>query len=121
MLKLLGILAGAAVAFTLASAASAWPQAGGAAQLASPSMAQQVQSDGERFDYPRIRGAIVDWCTSWANGCGWGGAHQFCHMKGYARATSWNITHPGRTFVVGSDRFCDGGFCKGFRNVTCSR
>ena len=74
-----------------------------------------------RFDHPVMNGAIVDWCSTWATNCGVGGANQFCQWHGYARATEWGTYHPGRTWVIGSNQFCDGGFCVGFSHVTCSR
>lgn len=77
--------------------------------------------DVRRFSYPRMNGAIVDWCTSWASNCGWGGAHQLCRQYGFARAMSWNVYQPGRTWVIGSNQFCNGGACRGFSQVTCRR
>ena len=71
------------------------------------------------FDFPRAGGAIVDWCASWANNCGGGGARQFCRSKGFDRALSWDIFHPGRTYVIGSNQYCDGEVCRGFRFVRC--
>lgn len=71
------------------------------------------------FDFPRAGGAIVDWCASWANNCGGGGAHQFCRSKGFDRALSWDIFRPGRTYVIGSNQYCDGEVCRGFRFVRC--
>jgi len=71
------------------------------------------------FEFPRAGGAIVDWCANWAHDCGWGGAHQFCHSKGFDRALSFDIFHPGRTYVIGSNQYCDGDVCRGFRFVRC--
>ncbi len=123
MKHVLGILAGAAVFFA-ASSVNAAPQNAGGVELGSAahSMVLQAQYDGaRRFNYPHMHGAVVDWCAVWANGCGWEGAHQFCSTRGFARATSWDIDRPGRTYVIGSDRFCEADFCKGFRQVTCVR
>ncbi len=75
----------------------------------------------QRFHHPRLNGAIVDWCSTWATNCGWGGAHQLCQNYGFARAMSWNIYRPGRTWVIGSNQFCDGPICQGFSQVTCRR
>jgi hypothetical protein len=71
------------------------------------------------FEFPRAGGAIVDWCATWSNNCGGGGAHQFCRSKGFDRALSWDIFHPGRTYVIGSDQYCQGEICRGFRFVRC--
>lgn len=71
------------------------------------------------FDNPTMNGAIVDHCVTWATDCGWGGAHLFCQRMGMRRAVSWNRTNPGRTWVIGSNRYCEGGFCVGFSQVVC--
>jgi hypothetical protein len=71
------------------------------------------------FEFPRAGGTIVDWCAVWSNDCGWGGAHQFCRSKGFDRALSFDIFHPGHTYVIGSNRYCDGEVCRGFRFVRC--
>jgi len=112
----LSMLASAGLGF--AGVASAGPLA-----LPPPSgaMVEAVQYlPGSGFMYPHERGAIVDWCVVWANGCGWPGANQFCRSRGFDRALSWNIFQPGRTYVVGSDRYCEGGGCKGFRFIRCT-
>jgi hypothetical protein len=74
---------------------------------------------GSGFRFPRAGGAIVDWCRMWATDCGEGGARQFCRSKGFDRALSWDVYFAGRTYVIGSDRFCEGGACRGFRFVRC--
>jgi len=95
--------------------------AAGAALLIAAALASAGSASADmRYYNPRINGAIVDWCTHWATNCGWGGAHQYCRMRGHPRATSWNVYNPGRTWVVGSNRFCNGGFCRGFSQVTCA-
>lgn len=74
-----------------------------------------------RINYPRWGGAIVDHCRTWASNCGWGGANYYCQRRGFRRATNWSRYRPGRTYVVGSNRYCNGGGCVGFRHVTCTR
>jgi hypothetical protein len=96
-----------------------------AAPLSSPSavkpMIETVQYlPGSGFSYPHERGAIVDWCAVWANDCGAPAANAFCHSRGFDRALSWNIFQAGRTYVVGSHRYCEGGGCKGFRFIRCT-
>jgi TM2 domain-containing membrane protein YozV len=80
---------------------------------ALPARADQV------FNSPMANGASVDNCASWAVDCGWGGAHQFCRTQGYGAARSFQLYNPGRTWVIGSQRFCDGGGCVGFSQVVC--
>ena len=83
-------------------------------------MVQLAQQAAQRFEYPLVHGANVDWCAQWAQGCGWPGAHQFCRMRGFAHATGYATFQPGRTYVVGSDQFCNGSVCKAFRYVACA-
>jgi hypothetical protein len=71
------------------------------------------------FPYPQMRGAIVDWCAVWAHGCGRDGADQFCQRKGFDHALYWQVFHPGHTFVIGTQQFCNGDGCRGFRFVRC--
>lgn len=73
------------------------------------------------INYPRFNGAIVDHCSSWATNCGWGGANRYCRTRGFSRAISWSRYRPGRTYVIGSGRYCNGPGCVGFRQVTCQR
>ncbi len=73
------------------------------------------------FNYPRIGGAIVDHCVTWATNCGWAMAHRYCRRVGYQRATNFRRFRPGTTYVVGSRRYCRGGHCTGFSSITCTR
>jgi hypothetical protein len=72
------------------------------------------------FNAPQVNGAAVDNCAVWGNDCGWGGAHQYCRTQGYAAAKSWSLYNPGRTWVIGSQRFCEGAGCVGFSQVVCT-
>jgi hypothetical protein len=76
---------------------------------------------GDTWDFrnPRMNDAIVDACAVWGHECGAGGAAQYCRLRGFNGALSWNIDHPGRTFVVGSNQFCNGGQCQGLGFVRC--
>ncbi len=92
-----------------------------ALNLAAPSAAiETVQyMPGSGFHYPMAHGAIVDWCAVWAHGCGWEGATQFCQARGFDHALNWDAFHPGHTYVIGSNKYCDGDGCKGFSFVRC--
>jgi hypothetical protein len=74
----------------------------------------------ERFDFPRVNGIPVDRCAVWGERCGQGGADQFCATKGFSRAAYFETYRPGRTWVIGSRRTCEGGECEALRTVTCS-
>jgi hypothetical protein len=74
-----------------------------------------------RFNYPRVNGAILDHCWTWAQNCGAPRAHWFCRSRGYRQAASYGRYRPGRTWVVGSRRFCQGGHCVGYSYINCRR
>lgn len=71
------------------------------------------------FGKPMVNGAAADACMSWAQSCGQGGAGVFCQSQGYALASTWETYTPGRTYVIGSERFCEGPQCTGLSRVTC--
>jgi len=74
---------------------------------------------GSGFPNPTANGAPVDWCSTYAHNCGAGGATLFCQQHGFATALHWTTFHPGTTFVLGSNQFCNGNFCIGFSFVRC--
>jgi hypothetical protein len=73
------------------------------------------------FNYPRMNGAIVDHCRWFAASCGWPAAHRYCRLRGFSRAIYWSRYRPGRTWVIGSRRYCRGPGCVGFSRITCTR
>jgi len=74
---------------------------------------------GSGFPNPMANGAPVDWCATYATNCGAGGVTRFCQQHGFATGLSWQTFQPGRTFVLGSNQFCNGSFCTGFSFVRC--
>jgi hypothetical protein len=75
---------------------------------------------GGSFDNPTLNGAVVDWCSTWSTNCGAGGANLFCQVAGFSGAANWTTFKPGKTWVIGSNQSCNGGFCIGFSHVTCT-
>jgi hypothetical protein len=76
-------------------------------------------SGGETFTFPRANGLPVDRCATWGENCGQGGADQFCATKGFARAGHYETYRPGRSYVIGSRRVCEGNDCEALRRVRC--
>jgi hypothetical protein len=74
-------------------------------------VSEQPTQSGGTFNNPQVNGAAVDNCATWATNCGQGGADQFCRMQGFAGATSFQLFNPGRTWVIGDQRVCEGGGC----------
>jgi hypothetical protein len=90
------------------------------AVLAAPPMVELVQYlPKSGFHNPMANGAPVDWCATYANNCGAGGATLFCQQHGFSAAVSWQTFTPGQTYVLGSNQFCNGSFCTGFSFVRC--
>ncbi len=77
--------------------------------------AQRAQT----FQYPTVRGAAVDHCTTNGQNCGRQAADQFCRVAGFAEADRWDTFDTNRTYVIGSDRYCEGGRCRAFSSVSC--
>jgi hypothetical protein len=90
-----------------------------AAVLAAATAGGPAAADEIRIDRPMVDGVPVDWCRSFGQGCGWDGAHAFCHDRGYERALRFQIFAPGRTYLTGADAFCTGPTCTAFLSVTC--
>lgn len=89
--------------------------------LAGPGQALAQHGPDVAFTPPMVHGLTVDNCAVWGTNCGWGGAHQFCQAQGYAAARSWQLNRPGRTYVIGANRVCEGSQCVGFSQVVCVR
>ncbi|MGD9636732.1 MAG: hypothetical protein AB7U97_25845, partial [Pirellulales bacterium] len=87
--------------------------------IASPANAQAAPDFA--FTPPMAHGQTVDNCAVWGINCGWGGAHQFCQLSGFAGARSFQLNRPGRTFVIGANRTCEGPNCVGFSQVVCAQ
>lgn len=74
-----------------------------------------------RVNRPYMNGAFVDWCVNWGSNCGANAAYIVCQRLGYRGATNWSTFRPGRTFVMGANRYCQGAGCVGFDYVICAR
>ena len=85
-----------------------------------PTAPVQLPGGGVRYDNPAVNGILVDHCVSWGTNCGNGGADQFCRLQGQGSALSFQVSNPGRTYVLGDRRVCEGGNCVGFTQVVCA-
>jgi hypothetical protein len=73
-----------------------------------------------RFQPALANGMTADNCESWSTNCGEPGARAYCRAQGYGRALQWELNRPGRTWVIGSNRACEGESCIGFTYVVCA-
>ncbi len=72
------------------------------------------------FLEPRIDGARLDWCLTWAKDCGFPAADAFCKRQGKrsARYIARELSVP-ETRLIGEDRTCKGDFCASFFRIQC--
>jgi hypothetical protein len=118
-MRLIALGVSLGVAFAIAAPAIAGPL-NLPAVLVAPPMVEKVQYlPKSGFPNPTANGAAVDWCATYAANCGAGGAALFCQQHGFGSALSWKTFHPGRTFVLGSNEYCNGSFCTGFSFIRC--
>jgi hypothetical protein len=61
---------------------------------------------GSGFPNPRMRGAVVDWCSTWSNNCG-PAARPCSAAHTDVGALSWDVIEAGHTYVIGSGGFCE--------------
>ena len=81
----------------------------------------QGGTNEQAFAVPQANGAYVDWCETFGANCGQAGADQFCRTQGYSGATQWQWFYADRTFVIGSNMFCEvTGSCGALRDVSCT-
>ena len=86
----------------------------------APAIVETVQYlPGSGFPNPRIHDVPVDWCSTWSTNCGPGGATLFCGIHGFAKALSWTVISTPRTYVIGSSRYCEADYCKGYGFIRC--
>jgi hypothetical protein len=78
---------------------------------------------GSHYPFPQMNGVAIDGCARYAEDCGQGSADQFCRTQGFASASRWNWAYDQRTWVIGSNRYCETGpgvNCGGLRDVVCT-
>lgn len=67
----------------------------------------------------------VDWCLHWGADCGRAAADNYCRLRGYRRAESFqqapDIGATTPTLVLGDTRVCAEEFCDGFAFINCVR
>jgi streptogramin lyase len=72
---------------------------------------------------PTSDGLRVDWCATWATGCGQPAADQYCAMKHGSRwyALGYQAAPDvGPTLVLGDGQVCSSPDCDGFAEITCA-
>lgn len=95
------------------------------AQLAACSGGGSGATTYKTFKNPKINNLRLDWCRVWASQCRKPAADQFCELKGYDKAISWNqdqnIGLGSTTKVIGTGQICNGPDCDGFKKIRCKK
>ena len=86
---------------------------------------RRASNTGDIFTYdrPRYFDDRLDWCLTWSANCGQPVAQEFCLRRRFYNAQSFDAEKVGRsarTRLIGSGQTCDGDFCTGFLQITCS-
>ena len=75
------------------------------------------------YSSPKHQGFHLDWCRTFAHGCGAVAANAFCVSKNQLRASAWvKWNNPGfRTMTIGENSICDPQHhnCDSFKKITC--
>jgi hypothetical protein len=91
-----------------------------AVSAAWPATAQDFAVGGRAvFDRPEVNGVALDWCVTWGTDCGQAAADRYCQTQGYGRSIGYLSYAPGRTYVPGDGRTCEGHLCGGLLRVEC--
>ncbi len=92
-----------------------------------PSFPNKANADWYKtYNNPIVPGMTyrVDWCLTWARGCGKNAADKYCSlMKPGAFAldfkTDSNIGATHATRTLGDNKICGEAFCDGFKSIAC--
>jgi plastocyanin len=80
-----------------------------------------VSSSGSRTFYePCYNGYRLDNCLTFSRECEKPAADRFCQEKGFAQATAWKLENVSPTYIIDDHTLCRGGYCAGFKYITCS-
>lgn len=74
------------------------------------------------FHYPKVNGIALDWCKTWAHGCGKPAADYFCRVHGYLNAYSFAIDENiGYTKILKTGQICNAWYCDSFKFIKCRK
>ena len=74
------------------------------------------------YVHPKTGGIALDWCKTFANGCGKPAADYFCKVKGHRWAISFAKENDiGYTKILKTGQICNAAFCDGFKFIKCRK
>jgi len=74
------------------------------------------------FTNPKVGGVALDWCKTWAVGCGKPAADYFCKVKGYNRAVYFQKEADiGYTRILKTNQICNSPGCDSFKFIRCKK
>ncbi|MBI2835246.1 MAG: hypothetical protein HYX76_12550 [Acidobacteria bacterium] len=75
------------------------------------------------FVSPTVNGIPLDWCVTWATGCGLPMAQKWCQMQGCSgTVVSWSMTKVPKTYLPTTGQTCNvpwGNVCGTFTSIVC--
>jgi hypothetical protein len=72
--------------------------------------------------HPKVGGVALDWCKTWAAGCGKPAADYFCKARGYGKAVSFKKEADiGYTRIMKTGQICNSPGCDSFKFIKCSK
>ena len=82
-----------------------------------------VKKTFKHFKWPKISGVALDWCYTYANGCGLKAANEFCKSKGYWKgAKSFaKEDNVGYTKIIRTGQICNNAGCDTFKYIDCKK
>lgn len=84
-------------------------------------MPGDASMEGTKFLDPQVDGVPLDYCLEWGSECGKPAADAWCHARGYAGASTFEVrTGSPPTRVIASGQICDMVFCDRIISLTCS-
>jgi hypothetical protein len=73
-----------------------------------------------RFSNPKAGSRRLDWCLTWATGCGEPAADFYCQKKGYEESVGFKIAENiGKTRILKTGQKCTEPSCDGFKYIDC--
>jgi hypothetical protein len=81
---------------------------------------EDEESESVTYNKPKVGSRRLDWCLTWATGCGKPAADYFCKKKGHDEATAFKIAEDiGKTRIMKTGQKCSEPMCDGFKFITC--
>jgi hypothetical protein len=77
----------------------------------------------KRFKWPKVGGIALDWCYTYAHGCGYKAANEFCKTRGYWKGVKSYAkeNNVGYTKILRTGQICHNAGCDTFKYIDCKK